>query len=75
MKYRQPQFIYCVTHGRAASPALDVSASVAFSFRKIPFCFMKWLSERMCFRASPFPMLDTREVVSQPRMACSNNIL
>ena len=43
--------------------------------RKIPARVMKWLSERMSFRASPFPMLSTREVVSQPRMACSNNIL
>ena len=43
--------------------------------RKIPACVMKWLSERMCFRASLFPMLSTREIVSQPRMACSNNIL
>ena len=36
---------------------------------------MKWLSERMCFRASLFPMLSTQEIVSQPRIACSNNIL
>ena len=43
--------------------------------RKIPTCVMKWLSERTTFRASLFPMLSTREVVSQPRMACSNNIL
>ena len=43
--------------------------------RKIPACVMKWLSERMCFRASLFPMLSTQEIVSEPRMACSNNIL
>ena len=47
-----------------------MSPSVAFSCRKIPACVMKWLSERMCFRASP-----TREVVSQPRMACSTNTI
>ena len=43
--------------------------------RTIPACVMKWLSERMCFRASLFPMLSTQEVESQPRMACSYNIL
>ena len=43
--------------------------------RTIPACVMKWLSERMCFRGSLFPMLSTQEVESQPRMACSYNIL
>ena len=59
----------------AASPALDMSASVAFSCRKTSACVPKCLSVRICFRASPFPMLNTREVVSQPRMAWANNIL
>ena len=39
----------------AASPALDMSASVAFSCRKTSACVMKCLSERICFRASPLP--------------------
>ena len=44
--------------------------------RKIPACVMKWLSERMCFRASLFPMLSTREVVSQPELGRSTlNVL
>ena len=43
--------------------------------RNSPACVMKLLSERMCFRASLFPMLSTQEIVSEPRMACSNNIL
>ena len=60
-------------HTSAASPALDMSESVAFSCRKISAFVMKWLSERMCLRASPFPMMNTREVVSQPMMAWANN--
>ena len=62
-------------HTSAASPALDMSASVAFSCTKTSACVMKSLSERICFRASPFPMLNTREVVLQPRMAWANNII
>ena len=67
MKALQPQCIYSVSptayvyrHTSAASPALDMSASVAFSCRKMSACIMKWLSERMCLRASPCPMLNTR---------------
>ena len=62
-------------HTSAASPALDMSASVALSCRKTSACVMKCLSERICPRASHFHMLNTREVVSQPRMAWANNIL
>ena len=81
MKAQQSQFIYqsptapVYRHTSAASPALDKSASVAFSYRKTSACIMKCLSERICFRASPFPMPNTRKVVSQPRMARANNIL
>ena len=42
-------------HTWAASPELDMSASVSFSYRETSACVMKWLSERMCLRASPFP--------------------
>ena len=62
-------------HTSDASPVLDMSASVAFSCRNTSACVMKCLSERICFKASPFPMLNTREVVSPPRMAWANNIL
>ena len=62
-------------HTSDASPELDLSASVAFSCGKTSACVMKCLSERICFRASPFPMLNTREVASQPRMAWANNII
>ena len=48
-------------HASAASPALDMSASVAFSCRKTSACVMKWLSERKWFRASSFPILNTRD--------------
>ena len=63
------------SHTSAASPALDMSASVAFSCRKTSACVMKCLSELICFRASHFPMLHTRYVVSQPMMAWANNII
>ena len=57
--------IYLVyMHTSAASPALYMSANVAFSCRKASACVMKCLLERICFRASPFPMLNTPEVVS-----------
>ena len=46
-------------HISAASPALDMSEGVAFSCRKISARVMNWLSERMCLRASPIPMLNT----------------
>ena len=62
MKALQPQYVsaHVYRHTSAAFPALDMSASVAFSCRKISACVMKWLSERMCLRASPFHMLNTR---------------
>ena len=49
----------------AASPALDMSASVTFSCGNTSACVMKWLSERMCFRASTFSMLKNKLFHSQ----------
>ena len=41
-------------HTSYASPALDMSAGVAFSCRNTSACVMKCLSERICIGASPF---------------------
>ena len=68
-KMCMPNIKFKSVHTSAASPALDMSASVAFSYRNISASVMKWLSERMCISASPFPVLNTYEVISQMRMA------